>query len=189
MMKNCLITAAAIGGVLVLPVAYSTLGQVPTAREHSVALMQDSEDLGTREKPVPLGETFDVGEDWQVSVISVDTNATDDVLAENQFNDPPASGRQFVIIRTAAKYVGEETGLPWIDLDYQFYGSKGNTYDTGDSCGVIPDSLNDVDELYPDAGDEGNVCFSVPADQIDKGAVIVEESWTMNDSKTFFAIK
>ncbi|MFD3509733.1 hypothetical protein [Nocardia sp. NPDC058666] len=192
MMKNRLITAAAIGGALVLPVAYSTLGQVPAAQEHSVVLMQDSEDLGTREKPVPLGETFDVGEDWQVSVVTVDSNATADVLAENQFNDPPPAGRQFVLVRTTTKYVGEETGSPGFDLTYKFYGSKGNTYttyDSDDSCGVIPNPLSEVNELYPDAGGEGNVCFAVPADQIDGGAVIVEELMDMSSDKSFFAIE
>ncbi len=189
-MKGRLISAAAVSGVFVLGAAFATDdASVPS---HGVALMQTSEEIGTRKAPVPLGEVFDVGEDWQVSIVTVDSDATGDVLAENQFNDPPTTGRQFVLVRTTTKYVGEETGLPWVDLTYKFYGSKGNTYNTYDSddtCGVIPNPLDDVDELYPDAGGEGNVCFSVPADQIDGGAVIVGEFMNMNSAKSFFAIE
>ena len=42
-----------------------------------------------------------------------------------------------------------------------FVGSDNRTYD--DSCGVIPDSLNDVGQLYNGGVAKGNACVAAPA--------------------------
>ncbi|MFF2087320.1 hypothetical protein ACFVVM_26400 [Nocardia sp. NPDC058176] len=190
--RSIVITAAAVGGVLVSTQAYSTIDHTPSTapRSDGIVLMQNTSELGTRNSPVPLGQAQAVGADWEVTVVGVDTNATSKVLAENQFNDPPAEGRQFVIVRAAAKYVGGDTGTPWPDLEFRYYGSSGNTYSTyNDSCGVIPDPLRDVGELYPGATGTGNQCFAVPADQIAGGAVIVDAGSSYDGStRQFFAI-
>lgn len=185
--RSIAITAAAVGAVLVSTQAYSAQA---APRSDGVVLTQNTSDLGTRNSPVPLGQAQAVGTDWQVTVVGVDTNATSKVLAENQFNDPPAAGRQFVIVRVAAKYVGNDTGTPWVDLETRFYGSTGNTYATyTDSCGVIPDPLRDVGELYPGATGTGNQCFAVPTDQITGGAVIIDDNSSYdNSTRRFFAI-
>jgi hypothetical protein len=40
-------------------------------------------------------------------------------------------------------------------------GSDNRTY--SDSCGVIPNPLSDIGDLYPGGVAEGNVCVTVPA--------------------------
>lgn len=68
---------------------------------------------------------------------------------------------EYWIVPVTATYTGVDTGTAWFDLDIKFVGSDNKTY--SDSCGVIPDNLNDVDEVYPGGVAEGNVCVAVPA--------------------------
>lgn len=67
-------------------------------------------------------------------------------------------------------------------------GSAGNSFGGGmdDSCGVIPDSVNDAGETFPGGTVSGNVCVSADTDQLDGGTILVEEFF--GGSRTFFAI-
>lgn len=114
---------------------------------------------GTRANPYAIGETVG-NDDWSV-VLSAPREAGAEVSAENQFNSPPAEGFEFYIVPVSATYTGADTGAAWLDLQVAFVGSDGVTY--SDSCGVIPDSLNDVGELYAGGVAVGNTCVAVPA--------------------------
>ncbi|MBW3591183.1 MAG: hypothetical protein KY393_04970 [Actinobacteria bacterium] len=129
-----------------------------------------------------------MGPAWQVALTGVERNALQQVQGENQFNNPPADGRQFVMGTFSVSYVGEESGTPWIDLSMRFNGSEGNTFGSGqdDYCGVIQSSLDDTGEMFPGAEAEGNVCVSVPAEQVEGGLFMVEESMTFDPTRVFF---
>lgn len=148
--------------------------------------------VGTRENPAPAGSTVKLGE-YTVSLGATATNANDAIAAENQFNEAPVAGRQFVMVPVTATYNGSESGLPWLDLSVNFVGSAGNTYggsgSTDDYCGVIPVALSDQGEIYGGATSAGNVCVSVPSAEIEGGTWVVEESLSFDDSKVFFALK
>lgn len=121
---------------------------------------------GTRTSPYSVGQTFKNG-DWYLRFGTADTDAWPEVQAENMFNDPPASGNRFVMAPVWVKKAGNETGLPWLDIYFEFLGKSGRVYD--DSCGVLPNDLDDVDDLYPGASATGNVCVEVPATEISGG--------------------
>lgn len=144
---------------------------------------------GTRENPYSVGDTVPVG-DWEVTITSVNHDAEDEIMAENQFNDPPAEGRQFVMVSLDATYVGDDSGLAWIDLQFSFVTGSGNTTGTSmdDYCGVTPGSLFDHGEQFPGATVSGNECFAVPADDIDGGMLIVHELFWEGDDRAFVAI-
>ena len=144
---------------------------------------------GTRENPLDLGTSIKMG-DWNVSVVDVTKDAADQVMAENQFNEEPAKGRQFVMFKVKAKYVGEDSGDPWLDFSWAIIGAGGNTFGTSsdDSCGVIPKPLDDQGETYPDGRVRGNVCVSVPAKQLKGATIRVEESMSFEGNRAFFAI-
>ena len=117
-------------------------------------------DEGSRENPFLIGD--DVGnDDWGV-VLDQPYEAWDEVRAENQFNDPPDEGMEFWMLPITVTYTGVDTGDPFWDLDFGFVGEDGRTY-AGD-CGVIPEELWDVGEMYPDAEATANVCLEVPED-------------------------
>jgi hypothetical protein len=146
---------------------------------------------GTRENPVPAGTTVKIG-DWTVTLEPTVQNATDQIQAENQFNTPPAAGRQFVMVPVTLVYEGSESGTPLVDLSLKFLGSGGNTFGAGgsqdDYCGVIPNPIDSLSEMFPDATASGNQCVSVPSDQVAGGLWIVEESFALDDDRTFYAL-
>lgn len=148
--------------------------------------------VGTRENPAPAGSTVKLGE-YSVSLGATATNANDAIAAENQFNEPPVAGRQFVMVPVTVTYNGSESGLPWLDLSVNFVGSAGNTYggsgSTDDYCGVIPVALSDQGEIYGGATSAGNVCVSVPSAEVEGGTWVVEESLSFDDTKVFFALQ
>lgn len=129
--------------------------------------------------------------DWTLAITDVDVDATDEVLDENEFNDPPVDGRQFVMFSVDATYVGEDSGTAWTDFDFGIVGGQGNTFSTGsdDRCGVIPDDLTDTGETFPDGSVSGNVCFSVESDQIEGGTIRVEEMLSFDDTRAFYALE
>lgn len=134
--------------------AVATVEPVP---EPSVTTPPAAE--GTRANPFAIGE--EVGNDeWSV-VLSAPREAGAEVSAENQFNAPPDAGFEFYIVPVSATYTGAETGTAWLDLQVAFVGSDGVTY--SETCGVLPDSLNDVGELYAGGVAAGNTCVVVPA--------------------------
>ena len=149
----------------------------------------DEAALGTRDNPLDVGTRIEMGE-WTLAVTEVDLDAEDVVLEENQFNDPPVDGRQFVLFTVEATYEGEESATAWIDFSWAIVGSAGNTFSTGsdDRCGVIPDGLRDTGETFPGGSVSGNVCFSVDADQIEGGTIRIEESFSFDDTRAFYAL-
>jgi hypothetical protein len=98
------------------------------------------------------------------------SDATAQVLATNQFNDPPAAGRQFFIVTLSYTYQGTTKGVPWLDLaNLRLAGSRNILYDsfsTDTRCGVIPNDIDGHGDLLPGGSDTANICFSVPTDEV-----------------------
>lgn len=145
--------------------------------------------LGTRDNPLPVGTRIEMG-DWTLAVTEVTLDATEQVMAENEFNDPPVEGRQFVLFEVDAAYGGEESGTAWLDFSWAIVGSAGNTFGTAmdDYCGVIPNSLDDTGETYPGGTVSGNVCVSVDSEQVDGATIRIEESFSFDDTRAFYAL-
>ena len=146
--------------------------------------------LGTRDNPLEVGTVIEMG-DWTLSVTEVSLDATDAVMGENEFNDPPVDGRQFVMFNVEATYVGAESGTAWLDFGWGIVGSAGNTFGGGsmdDYCGVIPTPLDDTGETFPDGSVSGNVCISADSDQLEGATIRIEESFSFDDTRAFFAL-
>lgn len=65
-------------------------------------------DLGlTAAQPVPFGQTA-TAEDWQIIILDVKTGeeAWQQILAANQFNDPPPEGMTYILVHIRARYIG-----------------------------------------------------------------------------------
>lgn len=114
---------------------------------------------GARDNPLPVGAHVTNG-DWDIA-LGTPHEAGDEVSAENPFNDPPKPGMEYWVVPITATYTGTDTGTAWLDLTIKFVGSDNKTY--SDRCGVIPDDLSDVDQVYPGGTAEGNTCIAVPA--------------------------
>jgi hypothetical protein len=139
-------------------------GSAPTASGQEQPSQPVKKAAGTRENPLPVGSTAKIG-DWDVTVVKVQPNANAAIASENQFNDPPASGNQYVMATVQAKYVGAESGTFWTDMTEKFYGSGGNTF--GTASVVAPNQISDTGETFPNATVSGNIVFAVPEGQLE----------------------
>lgn len=116
---------------------------------------------GTREDPLPLGTPIEGG-DWVVTVNEVTTDATDAVMAANQFNDAPAEGTQYLLADVTVEYTGDESEMIMLGTGFAFVTATGETIDTGDAFVVGPDELDTAQELYNGGTAQGNVVLQVP---------------------------
>lgn len=140
-----------------------------------------------RDDPVPMGTEARVG-DYAVTVLDVTPNADAMVAAANQFNDPPAEGRQFFIARVSITYVGADSGTPWINLSFRAVGNRNVGYSTGDDrCGVVPDGLSDTPELFEGGQIETNVCWSIETVDVDS-LVMYAEQYFADGGRVWFSL-
>lgn len=145
-------------------------------------------EVGTRENPIPLGESAQIG-DWELRVIEAIPDATDLVMEENQFNDPPEDGHQFFITRIEATYVGDESSQFWLDINLNMVDDGGVVYEGMDSsCGVIPDDIQNQGEAFTDATIEGNTCRSVQSEQVESALLIAEPLFSFDRERIFYAL-
>ncbi|TDO18188.1 hypothetical protein EV580_1372 [Mycobacterium sp. BK086] len=114
---------------------------------------------GSRDNPFPIGQEV-TSRDWQIT-LGQPREAGTQVAAENRFNDEPEPGMEYWIVPVTATYVGEKTGNLIFGVRIKFVGADNRTYD--DDCGVLPNPLSDVGDLYPGGTAKGNVCVAVPS--------------------------
>jgi hypothetical protein len=174
--------------------AAETADEATTEEEHEEANDEtDAEpaidpDVGTRENPIPTGESAQIG-DWVIQVIDTTPDATQIVMDENQFNDPSTEGNQFFIARISATYEGDESGTFWLDVRLRAVDDGGVAYEGMDArCGVIPDNIQDSGEAFTGATIEGNTCWSVSSDHTDSLVMIVEPMFSWERERIFFAL-
>ena len=141
----------------------------------------------TRENPYPLGTEIS-GKDWKVVINSVTLNANDAVAAANEFNDPPADGKQYVLINYTATYIGNDPAgdtPAFVSVDYVT--ADGVTVDGTDSMAVAPDAIDSLTTLYNGASVTGNVVRAVPVDSAQDGVLAVRPGLLAD--KVFVAVK
>lgn len=112
------------------------------------------------ERDVRMGEPAKVG-DWMIRVIGVELDATDAVLAENQFNSPPPPLSRFTMVTLEASYVGGPPAAFWFGSELRLVDDDGAHTTFDPSCGVIPDDLAFGSEVFPGGTVTGNVCWVV----------------------------
>ena len=124
----------------------------------------------TRGNPAALGTAVRAG-DWRIQVLSITPDATSAVAEENQFNDPPQTGWQFYIVEVEVAYLGEGSQSPWLHVDFGGLGTGNAVRD--DSCGVIPNDLDDFTELFTGGSISGNICFAAPSAEVNAGSMVL----------------
>ena len=146
----------------------------------------------SREDPVPRGQSLLVPEGWQIAVVNFIPDATQIVLAQNPFNEPPDAGFKYVIVRVRGTNVS--AGDPArFDASFalRLVGSRNVVYDTFTrGCGVVPDEIGfDVpSEAFTGGVVEGNQCFQVGADET--GLVLFTRFFLSDESDArYFAVE
>lgn len=137
-------------------------------------------EAGTRGNPHPLGTTV-ASDDWEVTVNSFTPDATEAVLAENEFNDKPADGSTYALVNVTLKRVAAEAGTP-MEVDVSYVTAAGNVVTIADAFAVAPDALS-INELYEGASVTGNVVLQIPTG--DAGVLRIRPG--ILSDETFFA--
>lgn len=142
---------------------------------------------GTRDNPLPLGTTISDG-DWEVTLNSVDLDATEAVLAENPMNDEPESGNGYIMANVTATYLGDDSaGETPAGVRVEYVSAEGNSFDTTTSMVIVPDYFNRSETLYEGASTTGNFGVEVPLEDIENGNILV--SPTMFGDGVFFEMQ
>lgn len=113
---------------------------------------------GTRDNPASIGETLTTS-DWEVVVNGFTRNATDEVMAENPFNDPPPAGSQYALVNVTATYLGDDSSLADF-ISAAWVNEAGNVIHSYDYSAVVPNDLEG--ELYSGASATGNIEIAIP---------------------------
>lgn len=154
----------------------------------SAAPAAPAEKVGTRDNPAPVGTTVEVTDmsgkpAYTVTIGPAILNADAQIAQENQFNEAPKPGMQYLMISVTYVYKGSETGTPGTDVNVDFVSAAGTTHKTSDVSVVTPNDLDAVNELYPGATATGNIAILVPSADVEKGTFAVSDLF---GSKKFF---
>lgn len=142
----------------------------------------------SRQSPVALGEAWPTADGLLIRVVEADFDAWERVLAENQFNDPPAEGMRMVLVGVEVTNSGGDYNTPRSisSGDYRIVGARGIVYTPFESttrCGVIPNELDW--QLFRDATITGNVCVVIPADEGEL-RLIYQPGYEWNNQVVYF---
>lgn len=146
----------------------------------------------SRNNPVPAGQSLVVPEGWEISITDFISDATDLVLAENQFNEPPEPGRKYSIVRVRMTNVGaDDPDNHDAGFSLRLVGSENLTYTTfTDWCGVIPDDIDfdQPSEVFRDGTVEGNLCYQVGSSE--SGFVLFSDySFLNEENRRWFSVE
>ncbi|WP_028661040.1 DUF4352 domain-containing protein [Nocardioides insulae] len=178
-----IISVIALVGVIVVNVLFGALldsagDAIEDAADGNTSQSDDQQEAAA--EAAPLGTQADVG-DYTVSVDRVVLDATDQIAAANEFNEP-AEG-QYVLVSVTATYEGDETGTPWLDLDVQLAGSDHRMYSTSTCSATLESELSAEPDLQAGGTATGDVCFDVPPAALDGATIAVEESFSFDDEE------
>ena len=171
-------------------IGYVWEGDVPTPTPEATPFVLV---LGSRASPIPLLTAHEVrfGDEahWEITVLSVQPDATSDVLGENPYNDPPAEVNQFYMVTVRAKYLGLGSQT-FSGIELKTVGDLGVVYrDYEDGCGVIPDELDDYRELFTNGATEGNKCWEISTSDAESLMLLVDSFVSFDDQRFWFALE
>jgi hypothetical protein len=118
-----------------------------------------------RQEPVGMGTSVDLGNGWSVTVNSADTDADAEVAAAEEFNEPPAGGKRYVVVNLSATNVGDRPDTP--EVEASLFGSSGVEHDGGNLVTPPEPRFDTVAELEPGGSTEGNLVFIADVDETD----------------------
>jgi len=120
--------------------------------------------LGSFNNPYPSATPQVMPDGWLIEVIKFNSNAWPVIKSENQFNDPPSSGKKMAMVTVRVVNDSTSTQPNLIKAKkFSMVGSKKELY--GDGCGVIPNELDK--SLFFGGEGTGNVCFEVGESETD----------------------
>ena len=141
---------------------------------------------GTVDDPVPAGAWAAVGT-MSAVVVANEPEATDAVSSENEFNEEPAPGNQFVLWRVAVANDGNGPTQLFTNLSFSVVGPSAAEYDASAYCGLVPDQLDEFRDVFPGGTIEGNLCWEVAEEDAEDLLLLVDAVLTTDAPIVFDA--
>ncbi len=173
----------------------STTTSAPPLTTTTLAPMVNGID---RENPIPLTErvafgleTFGdaAGSLWSMSITGPGRDMTEEVLAENQFNDPPAEGSVFfaVPIALTLEHAEKEPLSTLFNIEFEYFGPSTLKIIPGlldGQCGATPaGEFDQFEEAFVGGTLEGFICYEVATEDVVAGVLVTIDS---NDGDRLF---
>jgi hypothetical protein len=175
------------------------IGPELSAYSGDVFAPDGSGETASRSNPVPVGEGYAVtlstfgdadASAWEATVTGPGRDITEAVMAENMFNDPPATGNVFygVPFELTLIQADKEPLAPWLNVTWDLFAPQGLRIHSPSSsgCGVIPDAFDDMTEIFVGGTLTGLLCFSIPAADVDAGPMV---STDQDGQRFYFATR
>ncbi len=175
------------------------IGPEVSAYSGDVFAPDGSGETASRSNPVPVGEAYAVtlstfgdadASVWEATVTGPGRDITEAVMAENMFNDPPATGNVFYGVPFALTLIqaDKEPLAPWLNVTWDLFGPQGLRIHSPSSsgCGVIPEAFDDMTEIFVGGTLTGLLCFSIPAADVDAGPMV---STDQDGQRFYFATR
>ena len=141
--------------------------------------------IGSRENPIPYGQTAQINSEWEMTVIAVTPNATDLILEENSFNEAPAAGQQFFLATVRLTYIGQ-TSDEFYTSDLNAVGQLAVGYNQfDDDCGSVPNELPSR-EVFTGGSIEGNVCWSIATEDAD--SLVLYDNYGSSEDRVYLSM-
>ena len=167
----------------IAPAETTASPEATTPPETTLALEAGS----SRADPVPVGTAVRL-RDWELTVVSFNPEGTAAVMEENSATDPPAAGREFMLIEVSLTYVGVTSSKVFADVRFTVVGDAGVAYGPyDDTCGIIPNELDEYTEAFTGGTITGNLCYAVPAEEAESLVLIADEDF--GDTRHFMALR
>ncbi len=164
----CLLLAACAPSASQVAAPMPTVAPSPPLVPTSTPAPAPGVAFGTRENPVPRGQSCLAPGGWQITVLDFNPDAWPAIQAASSSNQPPAPGKRMVIIRLGTTNVSAPGVALLGAISFYLTGSSNRVYDTYNAksdCGTIPDKL--AEEYFQGSSGEGNVCSVIPNDDSD----------------------
>ncbi len=137
----------------------------------------------SRGEAAPIATAIELA-GWRVTVTEVVPDATELILSENSFNEPPKEGHQFVLVTIEATYDGDsESSTLSSDLMFQVVGPANVAYDYEARCGSIPDEVETFRDVFRGGTISGNLCWSVLSSDAAALAMYGEPSFSFDEGE------
>ena len=157
------------------------------AKGEAVDEKKPASDVGTREKPYPIGSVIE-NDEWRVVINSVTVNATDAVVAASQVNEAPDAGSQYMMYNYSVTYLGDDpNGQMPAFVSVEYVTADGKTVNGLDKLVIAPEVFDSMSTLYKDATATGNEAVQVPSASADQGVIAITPG--MLGDKVFVAVK
>ena len=146
----------------------------------------------TKENPVPMGTSVDLGTGWIITVLDAIPDATSIIRNACIPNRTPSPGHQFVIAKIRAEYKGHANTWGCGTLGYggdynlKVESHSGNVYSTALHFPCLPGSVAPI--LVSGCGGvcKGNICWDVLASDADK--LVMYDTRQEPSERTYMAL-